>query len=1147
MDEGMEKELGAVPEIPDHELLREIGGGSYGVVWLARNIMGNFRAVKIVRREWFKDERPYEREFEGIKRYEPISRKHAGFVQILQIGRNDADGYFYYVMEAADDVRLGRKFQWQDYEPLTLEVSEGARTLEIEECLRVSMRLSEALHELHEQGLVHRDIKPSNIIMVDGMPKLADIGLVTEIGLDGRSFVGTEGYIPPEGPGTPQADVYSLGKVVYELSSGKDRAAYPALPTGLYEDPNIEAFLELNEIVIRACKTDVGERYETAKEMHAELTALADGKSIKRIRKLERQLYYFKRGAAIAAVLLFAFLTVGVFWQQKRALERDQIELANGQKNFEIGRNTSQGTAAIKEGNYVEALASFAELLKLEDTETGEDLIQFRIENALGQIPKLSLYKEFDGWRTVKSTEFSSDGNSILVVRWYGFELLDAVTGEIKASISSPWGAGIESAELSKDGESIWYCFGRTGISRVGRYDVLSGEFDEPFVVNYLPTSVTIDDKRERIIVVGDRDLDAGEGIIEIRGFDGKVIQSEKLESTEPMDCELSADGSLVGVSDKGGHFVLIEISKKGLGQQKQFSFTRSRVQQEFGWIPSLSFSPDGRYLAIAAYAHVEIWSLEGEPNLIDSTTLIHDDIIKTVDFSADSNLLLSASYDSKTKVLDMSTMRLVVPMVEHGQYIMGAAFAPDGHRFAVVGWNRILKVWDLAGMRMPFVADDAYLNPGWDRFALVYGPDVHVWSSRDPLDKPEIISFAHELVQINWVSDEHFLATLKLDESDGKLVTYLENITDGTRKVLSEFGDVALLPGKALLDIDGGRILAIDGNMLSSFGVVEQAWQAERVVLPNTGKDYRLTPHFSVLLREQRKLLLTGSKQVQQVDLDTFTISGFGPVAERPIEALAFNRELGLVACCPLDLSFDDCAGFLVSVETGAVVPPVLAHTDGVLSASFNVSSNLIVSTDEKGNAIVRQIGTSEQPGIVVVSHADEVSGSSFSENGKWIATREKRAGKIGIYDANNGDLLAPSVFSSYSKHGLKFAGKDEVLISANREGFGGIEIWNIRADNYSPEDIRDLVDVLRSKAVGADHSKSALNQENKWAVLAKRLPTLLTISEREIMAWHQLQAFEAEHDGRKSAALLHLNAILKMNPDHAYARRRLAAIEIE
>src|SRR6266498_861877 len=91
------------PHVPDHELLRCIGGGSYGEVWLARSVIGTWRAVKVVYRNSFEHDKPFEREFKGIRKFEPISLTHESQVKILHVGRNDAAGYFYYVMELADD------------------------------------------------------------------------------------------------------------------------------------------------------------------------------------------------------------------------------------------------------------------------------------------------------------------------------------------------------------------------------------------------------------------------------------------------------------------------------------------------------------------------------------------------------------------------------------------------------------------------------------------------------------------------------------------------------------------------------------------------------------------------------------------------------------------------------------------------------------------------------------------------------------------------------------------------------------------------------------------------------------------------------------------------------------------------------------
>jgi eukaryotic-like serine/threonine-protein kinase len=98
----------APPPIPDHELVRRVGAGSYGEVWLARSVTGALRAVKIVYRRSFASDRPYAREFNGILKFEPISRTHPGLVSILHVGQNHAAGCFYYVMEVADDLERGQ-------------------------------------------------------------------------------------------------------------------------------------------------------------------------------------------------------------------------------------------------------------------------------------------------------------------------------------------------------------------------------------------------------------------------------------------------------------------------------------------------------------------------------------------------------------------------------------------------------------------------------------------------------------------------------------------------------------------------------------------------------------------------------------------------------------------------------------------------------------------------------------------------------------------------------------------------------------------------------------------------------------------------------------------------------------------------------
>jgi len=108
------------PEIPDHVMIRRFGEGSYGEVWLARTVLGQFRAVKIVYRKNFKSADPFHRELRGIQSFEPISRKHEGFVHVLQVGPNHQADYFYYVMEVADDSLSAQQIDPERYAPRTL-------------------------------------------------------------------------------------------------------------------------------------------------------------------------------------------------------------------------------------------------------------------------------------------------------------------------------------------------------------------------------------------------------------------------------------------------------------------------------------------------------------------------------------------------------------------------------------------------------------------------------------------------------------------------------------------------------------------------------------------------------------------------------------------------------------------------------------------------------------------------------------------------------------------------------------------------------------------------------------------------------------------------------------------------------------------
>lgn len=307
--------------IPDYVMLKEIGHGSYGNVWLARSVTGLYRAVKIVWRARFGDPEPYEREFRGLKEFAAISGPGGTLLNVLHVGRNDAAGFFYYVMELADDITTGRQIDPEQYVPKTLDqIRRQAGRLAASQALELGVALASALADLHDRGLVHRDVKPSNIVFAGDVPKFADIGLVrcAIAAEDCPSVVGNTAYMPDDLPGIPSADVFGLGKVLYELITGLGHKDFPCLPSDLATFPDREALLKLNMIVLRACALNPAERFPDARALLEEMQKLQAGKPIRPVKTADRQFAWLRPAAALALASLGASFGT---WILSRSIE----------------------------------------------------------------------------------------------------------------------------------------------------------------------------------------------------------------------------------------------------------------------------------------------------------------------------------------------------------------------------------------------------------------------------------------------------------------------------------------------------------------------------------------------------------------------------------------------------------------------------------------------------------------------------------------------------------------------------------------------------------------------------------------------------------------------------------------------------------
>jgi serine/threonine protein kinase len=261
---------GPAPEVPDFELIRPIGEGGFGQVWLGRNrTTGRLRAVKLIplRHEGRTD--PAGREIVSLTQLEArIGSHHPNLMVIHHVGKT-AD-HLFYVMDLADDASGSALSCDPGYRPATLEHRLEDAPLVPDECLRLGRQLVGGLAGLHEAGMVHRDVKPSNCLFVEGELKLADFGLLTDADRQ-ASRVGTRGYMPPDGRMDMRADVYAAGLVIYEMLSGLPAERFPHLGETVCEFGKDADLQMLNRLVLKACQPDPNRRYRDARAMTADL------------------------------------------------------------------------------------------------------------------------------------------------------------------------------------------------------------------------------------------------------------------------------------------------------------------------------------------------------------------------------------------------------------------------------------------------------------------------------------------------------------------------------------------------------------------------------------------------------------------------------------------------------------------------------------------------------------------------------------------------------------------------------------------------------------------------------------------------------------------------------------------------------------
>src|SRR6185369_12847220 len=150
-----------------------------------------------------------------------------------------------------------------------------------------------------------------------------------------------------------QADIYSLGIVLYAISTGKSHQDFPEPLPDLTSRPDNARWLDLDAIILKACQADVRRRYHTAEEMHRELLLLQRGESVRQKRTARRRWALAKKVGLAMLVALALLIASAPFLKRAKHAYKPRAEAASLYKTGQWHYNQLTGEAHGKAFDYL--------------------------------------------------------------------------------------------------------------------------------------------------------------------------------------------------------------------------------------------------------------------------------------------------------------------------------------------------------------------------------------------------------------------------------------------------------------------------------------------------------------------------------------------------------------------------------------------------------------------------------------------------------------------------------------------------------------------------------------------------------------------------------------------------------------------------